>query len=299
MIASCHLTDRFACHIQHGVAMTGDSLIHQFDTHQFLSRTFGLLLGQCLLTNKLGLIQLDEHAQASHDRRDILREFVAIKWQAHLETQGIATTQSTSLNTCCNQLVPALTDIVVVGINLKAILARITCTRDDNIANSLTSIEYQFSTRQAQYRFNDMLALRSLNSYLTIEVGTVLQVDIKALGILLHPGPVLIDVSGIDDQEEIVLAHLIHQQIVNRTTILVAHHTIVDLAHRSTSDIVGKNVLHITLGIRTFYGYLAHVRNIKQAHMLANGRMLGSNTSHLIKQGHVKTTKRYHGGTKL
>ena len=44
-----------------------------------------------------------------------------------------------------------------------------------------------------------MFGLRTLQRYLSIIVATVLQINIKAFGILLHPGPVLVDISSIDD----------------------------------------------------------------------------------------------------
>ena len=111
--------------------MTGNGLVYEFDAHEFLCRTLGLLLSQRLLTNELLLVELYEHRQTSHHGCDILREFVAIEWQSHLEAQGITATQTTRLHTSVNQLVPALTDKVVRAIHLEAILAGIAGSRDD------------------------------------------------------------------------------------------------------------------------------------------------------------------------
>ena len=119
--------------------------------------------------------------------------------------------------------------------------------------------------------------------YLTIKVATVLEVDVKACGMLLHPCPVLVDIGSIDDEEEVVLAHLVDQQIVDGTTILVAHHTIIDLTYGCASNVVGKDVLHIALCIPALHRNLSHVGDIEESNMFANSGMLGGDTSILIK----------------
>ena len=108
-----------------------------------------------------------------------------------------------------------------------------------------------------------MFCLRALNGYLTIVVTTVLQVNIESFGLLLHPRPVLIDIGSVDDKEEVVLAHLVYQQVIDCTTILVAHHTIVYLTYRCASDIVCEDVLHVALCILALNCNLAHVRYIE------------------------------------
>ena len=76
---------------------------------------------------------------------------------------------------------------------------------------------------------------------------------------LLHPRPVFIDIGCVDNEEEVVLAQLIHQQIIDGTAILIAHHTIIDFPNRSTCDIVGEYMLDITLSILTLDRHFAHV----------------------------------------
>ena len=180
------------------------------------------------------------------------------------------------------------------GIDLKAVLTCISRTRHDDIAYRLHGIESQFATRQVQDRLHDMFGLRTLQRYLSIIVATVLQINIKAFGILLHPGPVLIDICSIDDQEEIILCHLVDEQVINSTAILVAHHAIIDLTYRCIGYIVRKYMLHVTFGIRSLDGHFSHMRHIKESGMFANSHMLWCDTSILIKEWHVKATERYH-----
>ena len=113
---------------------------------------------------------------------------------------------------------------------------------------------------------------------------------------LLHPSPVLIDIGGIDHEEEIILSQLIDQKVIDGTTVLVAHHTVEDLTYRHRSDIVGEDVVHITFGIRAAYDDLSHMGDIKQSHLLTYCIMLRSDTRILIEQRHVEATKRHHHG---
>ena len=183
------------------------------------------------------------------------------------------------------------------GIDLKTILTRIARAADNHITNRFYGIECQLCTGQTKYGLNDMLRLGTLYSYLTIIVTAVLQVDFEVLSMLLHPRPILIYISSVDDKEEIVLAHFIYQQVVDGSAILIAHHAIKDFTHGSTCDIVGEDILYITFGIRTFDRHFAHVGDVKQSYMLTHSDMLWSNASLLIKQRHVESPEGHHGGT--
>ncbi len=142
-----------------------------------------------------------------------------------------------------------------------------------------------------------MLGFRPLQSYLTIIIGTVLQVDVKTSGMLLHPSPILIYIGSIDNEEEIILAHLIYQKVIYCSTILIAHHAVVYLTHRCIGYIIGEDMLHITLGIRSFHRNLAHVTHIEEACMFTYSQMLWCDTRILIQQRHIKPTKRHHCST--
>ena len=115
---------------------------------------------------------------------------------------------------------------------------------------------------------------------------------------LLHPCPVLVDIGGIDHEEEVVLAHLVDEQVVDRSTVLVAHHAVEDLPYWGTSHIIGEDMLHIALGILAAHRYLSHVRDIEESHLLSDCMMLWGNACILIEQRHVKASERHHRRTK-
>ena len=51
----------------HGIAIAGDGLVVQLDADNLLGNAVRLLLGEGFLTDELGLVQLDEDAEASHE----------------------------------------------------------------------------------------------------------------------------------------------------------------------------------------------------------------------------------------
>ena len=137
--------------------MTGDGFVEEFYTDQFLGWSFGLLSGQCFLTDEFCLVELHKHTQTSHDWRDFLRELIAIERQSHLKTQGIATTKSTCLNTSGNQFIPTGTDEVVGTIHLETVFTRIARAGDESLPNGLAGIKCQVLTRQTEHTLHDIL----------------------------------------------------------------------------------------------------------------------------------------------
>ena len=296
MVARRHLADGLAVHIKYGVAVTGYGLVVQFDAHQFAAYALGLLFQQGFAANELRLVELHKHRQSGHDGRNVLTQLVAIERQPHLEAQRVATAEAAGLHLGGYQLVPALADVVVRGIYFESVLTRVTGTRDDGLAYHLAGVEHQIRALKPQHRLDDMLRLRPLNGYLSVKVGLVLQFDVEALGLLLHPRPVLVDVGGVDDQEEIVLAQLVDQQVVHRSAVFVAHHAVENLPHRHVCDVVGEDMVHVALGLAAPYCHLAHVAHVEQSDVFTDGGMLGCNTCILIKQRHVEASELDHHG---
>ena len=74
-----------------------------------------------------------------------------------------------------------------------------------------------------------------------------------------HPFYVLVDVGSVDYEEEVVLCHLVHEQVVNGSAILIAHHSVENLAWFGSAHIVGEDVVDVSFGVRTLYGHFAHV----------------------------------------
>lgn len=70
-VAGGHSTYRHTI-FEDSIAMTGHSLVVQFDTTQPLLYTFCLLTDNGILTDKFLFVELAEHRQTSHYGRDVL-----------------------------------------------------------------------------------------------------------------------------------------------------------------------------------------------------------------------------------
>ena len=113
-----------------------------------------------------------------------------------------------------------------------------------------------------------------MHGQLAVVVALVLEVDVEARHLFLHPRHILIDVGRVDDEEEVVVAHFIDEQVIDRAAVGVAHHPIVDLSDGRIGDIIGEDVLHVALCIGPCDAHFAHVRDIEDTAVLAHGVVL-------------------------
>ncbi len=120
----------------------------------------------------------------------------------------------------------------------------------------------------------------------------MVELDIVAFRLLLYPFPVFINICGIDNEEEFVFAAFVNQQVVHHTAILVTHHTIENFSCRHTCDVVGEDMVDVTLGIRACDEYFTHMTHIEHATRLAYSLMFVYNAT--ILDRHLETAKGRH-----
>ena len=154
----------------------------------------------------------------------------------------------------------------------------------------LGCIELQFLTGQSQHFFYDSLGLGALYGELTVVVALVLEVDVETGHLLLHPRHVLVDIGGVDDEEEVVVGHLIDEEVIDGAAVGIAHHAIIDLSHGCISHVVGEDVLNVALGIGSCDTHFAHVADIKDTTMLAHRVVLVGDVR--VLNGHDESAER-------
>ena len=147
------------------------------------------------------------------------------------------------------------------------------------------SIEGQVTAVDVQYGGHGLLGLGTLNGQLRVVVALVVDLDVKVGGLLVDPSHVLVDVGGVDDQEQVVLAHFVHQQVIHGSSVGIEHHAIEHLAHLGTGDVVGEDIVDKFLGLGTSDAHLTHVRHVEHADGLAHGVVLGLDA--IVLDGHV------------
>ena len=289
MIACCNLSDCLAV-LHHSVAMTWYGFVAQLDADKLACDTLSLLLYERVTTDKLLLVELAEESQSGHYRRDISRQLVAIERKPHLKAQCVTASESARLALSTrHELVPCLAYLLVRAVNLKAVLASISCAADDDVADSLHGIECEVSTLVPEHLLHYSLGLRSLYSELSVIVRDIPHVDIEALGVLCHPCPVLVDIGSVDDDEEVVVTHLVDEEVIDCSAISVKHHAVENLPYGHILNVVGEDVVDVTLSVRTFHSHLAHVADIENTTGVADSLMLVDNTRILYR--HIKTAE--------
>ena len=117
----------------------------------------------------------------------------------------------------------------------------------------------------------------------------MVELDVEACCVLLHPSHVLVDVCCVDDEEEIVLAHLIDQQVIHRSAVRIEHHTIIYLSDGCSGDVVREDVLNVALSVGTRDAHFAHVTHVEDAAMLAYGIVLVGDVR--VLDGHDEAAK--------
>ena len=117
----------------------------------------------------------------------------------------------------------------------------------------------------------------------------MVELDIESFEMSAHPFHILVDVGGIDDEEEIVLAHAVDEQVVHGSTILIAHHAVEDFSVGSPCNIIGEDVVDIALCVRPCNSYLSHVGYVEYATVISYGLMLIYDRR--VLDGHVVAAK--------
>ena len=125
VVASGDFAHRIAV-LKHCVAVARHCVALQLNAAEALLHAVLLLVDECIATDKFLLVELAEHAEASHDWRDLVAQFVAIERQTHLEAKGVAATQSAWFAAAaCHKFIPHLADDSVRSIYFKTVFTGI------------------------------------------------------------------------------------------------------------------------------------------------------------------------------
>ena len=111
---------------------------------------------------------------------------------------------------------------------------------------------------------------------------------------LRNPGEVLLDVRGIDDEQEVVGGEAIDQQVVDEGAALGRQGGILRLADRQLRRVVARDALDPGQGIASGHLNLAHVADVEQAGARPNGQMLVGDAA--VFDRHLPATERDHAG---
>ena len=187
------------------------------------------------------------------------------------------------------------------GVNLKAVLAGVAGAGDDDFlavaVESSEVVELEVTHGHVEDIDESVLCLGTLHGYFAVVGTLVLDGYVKALGLLLDPRPVLVDVGGIDDEEELVVVDLVDEQVVDRAAVVVAHHAVEDLTVGGAGDVVDEDVVDVFFSLGAFDANLAHVADVENADVMAHCVVLLGDGA--VLDGHIEASEGAHEGAEL
>jgi hypothetical protein len=110
----------------------------------------------------------------------------------------------------------------------------------------------------------------------------------------LDPAPVLLDVAGVDDQQEVLRCPAIDQHVVDDRPLGGGQRRILDLPDRQPRRVVAGQLLDGGQGVGPGDLDLAHVADVEQPDPFADRQVLGGDAAVLDR--HVPAAERHHAG---
>ncbi len=173
------------------------------------------------------LSSLSQRVEAGFEDVDVLRDFVAVEAHAGFEAEGVARAQAAGsdgeLRARIEQRVPHLHGGGLVGgdVDLEAVFAGVAGARDQHVGNAgdrapgepviLDGGEIDFGELG-----ESLERARALQGQLRVVAGVVAEMNAgPAADLLLDPGEVLVGGAGVDDEEIVVGAEAVDENVVD------------------------------------------------------------------------------------
>jgi len=112
-----------------------------------------------------------------------------------------------------------------------------------------------------------------------------------------NPLEIFCNVRCIYHQEKSLFSHFVNQQVVYRSTFGIQHHAVKDFTDFGISNIVGENMIDVSLAIGACDENFAHVRNVEYSGGMAYCIMLFDDCR--IFDGHVESAEWHHFGSQV
>ena len=273
--------------------------VGKLNAHKPAPQPLRLHCGKCVSAYESSrLVKFDKEGQPSFQRGDVVGEFVAVQRQSYLETESVATAETAWRNfAACHEGVPDFDNYVGAGVYFKSVLAGVAGTAYKESAAVgqccfLECVEGEVGAVYAEHVFHYILGERSLYGKFGEFVAQIVYLYIESFSTFVHPPDVLVDIGGVYNEQKVVFAAPVHQQVVDCAAVRVQHHAVENLAVRSSGNVVCEYVVHKFFGIGTGHKHFAHVAHIEYTAGVAHGVVFLRYSGVLYR--HVESCKRSH-----
>ena len=107
-----------------------------------------------------------------------------------------------------------------------------------------------------------------------------------------QPRKILVNLRSVHDEQPLVVADAVDDEVVNHAAALVEHQRVLPAADGEFLDVIGEHPVQPRGGTVAAREKLPHVRNIEDAQRSADGMMFGDDAC--VLHGHVPTAKADH-----
>ena len=185
-------------------------------------------------------------------------------------------------------------------VDLKAVFSGVAGARDERVGNAANRAPGEpIILDRAQIRLGELgqgvLGPRPLDRELGVVVAVVADVHAgKGTHLGANPLVVLLAGAGVDDQQVVVVAEFVHQDVVDKGSLGIEHGRVLGLAHGQPGGVVHGEGLDRRQRARTAELDIAHVADVKESYAGADRHVLRGNAGVLDR--HVPAAEIDHFG---
>ena len=264
--------------------------------------SLGFLFGKGGATDKIGFREIHEKAQSRLEGGGLVIEIGAVEWVAHFEAEGIARAEATGFDgegqAFLEDGVPSFDGDSGWAEDFESVFARVTGSGDVKRLiideNGEDFVVSRGGVLVGEKGLEEGGGLGALDGEASEVIAVIFEGD-RGIEVGEHPGEIFFDFRGIDHEEEAVFGDAVDDEIIDDATGGVEEESILALADEESVDIVGEEAVEPGGGLGAFGEKLAHVGDIEDAEILANGVMFVDDPG--VLDGHGPATEVDHFGT--
>jgi hypothetical protein len=264
---------------------------------EFAGEPGGFFLEESVLTDEVFFVEGDKEAEAGLEGGVVGGEVVAVEGVAHFEAEGVAGAEATGesafgLDGCDRALKP-----VRRGDGgheeLEAVFSGVASAAEPHEAfGGVAGDDGVFlgvGGVGAEEGGEDGAAFGALDGEAGAggaEVGEFDEGGVCGSGGVEcgELSPVFVDAGGVDDEEEFAFAGAIGDEVVDDAAVVIEEEGVVAVAGGEAGDVVGEGVIEEGFGVGAIDDDLAHVGDVEDANVLADGVVFGHKAG--ILDGH-------------
>ncbi len=285
-----------------GIAVPGDRAVVHLESDEPARDPGGLLRGQGLAADEVAFGPGHDPLEIGLEHAGGVVDVVAVQPHRRLEAQRVARAQACRAQVDrpagVDQRVPHARGVLRRHEHLVAVFTGVAGARDgrphsgDLAGGEPVVLHPQIGARQG---LQHLARGRPLHGNQGIPRAGVDRDGISRDGHALRdPGKVLLDVRGVDDEQEVVAGETVDEQVVDEGAALGRQGGVLGLADRQPGRVVARDALDPGQRVASGHLNLAHVADVEQARARAHGQMLVGDAAVLDR--HLPATERDHAG---